>query len=240
MAAPAVDAAAQIQGVGRASSVAARGPDDWAGWLSGLILFAGLVDGDPAQAHVKWFAHYDLTHPPLPISEVVTPQFVYFFLASVFLVYGFFWFDRYVYCKRILDDVLRRFTVSEPTAFLIMRGAALVFFASVSAYGFFGEGFFLTPELKTDARWVPWVQLGIALWALDRRTVPLIGLGAASLFVAAAIQYGVFHMLDYLILIGISYYFLAAAVSSRCYGPRPKNGAIRPGPIRCSRAIPTC
>jgi hypothetical protein len=212
IAAPAVDAA-QIQCGGRHSSVAAPGPGGWARWLGSLILFVGLADGDPAQAHVKWFAHYDMTHPPLPIGEVVTPQFVYFFLANVFLVYAFFWFDRYVYRKRILDDVLRRFTVSEPTAFLIMRGAALVFFASVSAYGFFGQGFFLTPELKTDARWVPWVQLGIALWTLDRRTVPLIGVGAAALFVAAATQHGVFHMLDYLILIGVSYYFLAAAMS---------------------------
>ena len=213
IAAPAVDAAAQIHDVGRHSPVAARRPGGRTRWLSSLILLAGLVGSDPAQAHVKWFAHYDITHPPLPIGEVVTPQFVYFFLANVFLIYVFFWFDRYVYRKRILEDVLLRFTVSEPTAFLIMRGAAFIFFASVSAYGFFDQGFFLTPELKTDARWVPWVQLGIALWALDRRTVPLIGVGAASLYVAAVAKYGVFHMLDYLILIGVSYYFLAAAMS---------------------------
>jgi hypothetical protein len=125
----------------------------------------------------------------------------------------FFWFDRYVYRKRILEDVLRRLTVTEPVAFMIMRRAALIFFAAVSVHGMLGQGFFLTPELKTDQRWVPWVQLGTALSALHRRTVPLIGLGAISLFIAAVVQYGLFHMLDYLILIGVSYYFIASAMS---------------------------
>jgi hypothetical protein len=57
------------------------------------------------------------------------------------------------------------------------------------------------------------VRLGTALSALDRRTVPLVGLGAISLFIAAVVQYGLFHMLDYLILIGVSYYFIASAMS---------------------------
>ena len=70
------------------------------------------MESDFAHAHIKWFDHYDLNQLPLPIGEVVTPQFVYFFLGSVLLIYVFFWFDRYVYRKRILDDVLRRFTVS--------------------------------------------------------------------------------------------------------------------------------
>ncbi len=90
-----------------------------------------------------------------------------------------------------------------------------------------GQGFFLTPELKTDDRWVPWVQLAIALSALNRRTVPLIGLGAAVLFVAAVAQYGVFHMLDYLIVIGVSYYFLAAAMSDARLVDVPLRRALR-------------
>jgi hypothetical protein len=178
--------------------------------LGCLTLLAGAVGSGPAHAHVKWFSAYDLNQPPLPVGDVLTGQFVYFFLASVLLIYAYFWFDRYVFRKRILEDVLRRYTVSEPVAFMIMRTAALVFFAAISGYGMSGDAFFLTPELKTDQRWVPWVQLGIALCALHRRTAPLIGLGIAVLFVAAAHQYGIFHLLDYLILIGVAYFFLAA------------------------------
>src|SRR5262249_45471093 len=125
---------------------------------------------------------------------------------------AFFLLDRYAYRKRILEPVLQRFIVNEQTSFLILRGAACIFFAAVSVYGFMGNGFFLTPELKTDSRWVPFLQLGIAACALHPRTVPLIGLGMAVLFVAAVAQYGVFHLLDYLILIGVAYYFFAASI----------------------------
>lgn len=175
-----------------------------------MVLLAGLSVGPPALAHVKWFSEYDLNQPPLPIGDVLTGQFVHFFLASVLLIYVFFWLDRYVLRKRILEDRLRRYTVTEPVAFGIMRGAAFVFLAAVSAYGFVVQGFFLTPELTTGQRWVPWMQAGMALCALDRRTVPLIGVGLAGLFIAAAGRYGIFHLLDYLILLGVSYYFLAA------------------------------
>jgi hypothetical protein len=188
-----------------------RRPATLARCLSGLLLLAS--PSGSAQAHVKWFSEYDLNKPPLAVGEVLTGQFVHFFLSSALLIYAFFWFDRYVFRKRILEDVLRRYTVSEPVAFMIMRCAALVFFAAISAYGLSGDAFFLTPELKTDHRWVPWLQLGIALCALHRRTVPLIGLGIAGLFVAAVEQYGMFHLLDYLILIGVAYFFVAVVMS---------------------------
>jgi hypothetical protein len=166
-----------------------------------------------AQAHVKWFAEYDLTKPPLPVGEVLTGQFLYIFLISVVWMYGFFWLDRYVLRNRVLEDTLRRYTVSEPAAFVIMRLAALIFFAAVGVYGISGNEFLLTPELKTDYRWVPWLQFGMSLCALHRYTVPLIGLGIAILYITAVAHYGIFHLLDYLILVGASYYFLAAATS---------------------------
>src|SRR5262249_30279930 len=120
------------------------------------ILGAAAVLWPPsAHAHVKWFAEYDLNEPPLPIGDVLTGQFVYCFLVSVAAIYAFYWIDRYLYRKRILEDVLRRYIISEPVAFIIMRGAAFVFFAALAAYGLAGKAFFLTPELKTDLRWVP-------------------------------------------------------------------------------------
>ena len=56
----------------------------------------------------------------------------------------------------------------------------------------------------------------MSLCALHRYTVPLTGLGIAILYVVATTQYGIFHLLDYLILVGVSYYFLAVPMS----GPR--------------------
>jgi hypothetical protein len=178
-------------------------------WVLALILGGS----NPVLPHVKWFAEYDLNKPPLPIGEVLTGPFVYFFLFSVVAIYAFFWVDRYVYRKRILENVLKRYTMSEPVAFMVMRAAAFVFFGAVSIYGFMGQGFYLTPELKTNQVWVPWLQLAMALCALHRWTVPLVAGGMAVLYVAAVAQYGAFHLLDYLILIGVLYYFLASPLA---------------------------
>ena len=163
------------------------------------VLLAGSLASRSAHAHIKWFADYDLTKPPLPIGEVLTRPFVTLFLASLVFIYAFFWVDRAVLRKGILEDVLRRYTLSEPRAFMIMRAAAFLFFASVGLYGFMVRPFFLTPELTTYALWIPGVQIGIALCALNRRTVPLIGLGMILLYSVATYQYGIFHLLDYVI-----------------------------------------
>ena len=185
--------------------------------LAGLLVLAVALATGPAQAHVKWFAPYDTSEPPLPIGEVLTGQFVYFFLASILLVYAFFWVDRFVLRHGILQQPLGRLTarVTEPAVFLVMRAAVFVFFAAVSLYGLRGAGFYLTPELRTDALWVPVVQLAIALSALNPRTAPLVGIGIGILYVAALAEYGLFHLLDYLIILGVAYYFLA----SRPAGP---------------------
>lgn len=178
-----------------------------------LLVLAAAAGPDVARAHVKWFAEYDLNKAPLPIGDVLTGQFLYFFLSSVLLIYAFFWVDRYVFRRRILEEALQRYTLSESAASMIMRCAAFFFFAAISAYGMYGHAFFLTPELKTDDRWVASMQLGLALCALYRRTLPLIGLGIVGLYVAALNQYGVFHLLDYLIFIGVAYYFGAALMA---------------------------
>ena len=180
--------------------------------LCGLLVVPVLAR--PAQAHVKWFAPYDMEKPPLPIGEVLTGQFVSLFLASVLVIYAFFWLDRYAARHQILDQRLRRFTISEPTAFSIMRVAAFLFFLAASTYSFAGQGFLLTPELKSGARWLPFIQVAIALCALHRATVPLIGVGMLGLYATAISRFGAFHLLDYLIVLGAAYYFLASRMVS--------------------------
>jgi len=53
-------------------------------WGCALALL--LAAADPALAHVKWFAQYDLTLPPMPIGDVLNKVFVGFFLFSVVAV----------------------------------------------------------------------------------------------------------------------------------------------------------
>ncbi len=173
------------------------------------IAFAALASL-PASAHIKWFEPYDLTKPMLPASDVLTKPFICCFLASVILIYGFFWVDRYVFRHGILEEALKRYTVSIATSFQIMRWSAFAFFTAVSCYGFSGHAFYLTPELKTDALWVPYLQALIALSALHPRSTPFIGGGALVLYFKAIGDYGMYHLLDYLIVPGLSYYFIAS------------------------------
>ncbi len=149
------------------------------------------------QAHVKWFVEYDVTKPPTPIGEVLDGTFVKMFLASVAAVYLFFLADRYIYEEGYLAEFDKKLRLFDNLANYIMRAAAsLFFFALFIWYLNFGTSFYLTPELRTNAGYVPWLHLVMALCALSRLTTPITGIGIFFLYVAAGVNYGIFHDLD--------------------------------------------
>jgi hypothetical protein len=79
----------------------------------------------------------------------------------------------------------------------------------------YGESFYLTPELRTPSSIVPWVHLAIAICVVSRYTVSFAGLGVFVLYILAGQTYGLFHMLDYLIFLGIGYFLLVVGTSSK-------------------------
>jgi hypothetical protein len=83
------------------------------------------------------------------------------------------------------------------------------------------EGILLTPELKTTATWVPWLQLAIAAGLIWRRTMPLSALGIAVLFALAVRQYGVFHLADYPVFLGLAAYLALVGLDRDLFGMRP-------------------
>lgn len=160
-----------------------------------------------SQAHVKWFFPYDLSEPPLPIGEVITPAFIYMFLVSTACIYAFFWVDRYFFRTDFMVKQLGGLRINEDQAFWIMRGSASLVFLALFVFGMMGSSFYLTPELATDNPIVSWAHLAMAAFALFRPTVPLAGVGIFALYGMAMRDYGVFHLLDYLIFVGIAVYF---------------------------------
>jgi hypothetical protein len=170
-----------------------------------------------AQAHVKWFFDYDVTQPPTPIGEVLDGIFVKLFLASVAACYLFFLADRYIYEEGILAEFDRKLKLFDNAANYIMRAAAGIFFLALFGWwaGGYGQSFYLTPELKTASTIVPWVQLAMALAVVSRYTVFLTGLGVFGLYIAAAAHYGIFHLLDYMIFLGIGYYLTVSATANK-------------------------
>ena len=170
----------------------------------------------PAQAHVKWFVDVHPSDAPRPIGDVLTePIFVSLFLLSVFAIYAFFWVDRWVLRKGLLaelDEQMKRLDIS---AIYVMRISVAIFFLSLGGWHWiFGSSFFLTPELRTNAFWVPWLQLALGLFALSRRTTALTGAGVLVLYLAAVVEYGIYHLIDYMIFLGIAYFLLVSGIPS--------------------------
>ncbi len=170
-----------------------------------------------AEAHVKWFFDYDVTQPPTPIGEVLDGTFVKMFLVSVVACYLFFLADRYIYEEGILAEFDKKMKMFDNAANSIMRVAAGVFFLALFGWWALGIGqsFYLTPELKTDSRIVPWVQLAMAFAVISKRTMFLTGLGVFAMYVAAAFNYGIFHLLDYMIFLGIGYYLTVSQIKTK-------------------------
>ena len=164
-----------------------------------------------AQAHVKWFVEFDVTKAPAPIGEVLNGTFVQMFLVSVVGIYLFFLADRYIYEGGYLAEFDKKLKLFDNLANTIMRVSAGIFFLSLFVwYLVYETSFYLTPELKTSAVYVPWLHLVMALSVLSRRTMFIAGIGIFFLYLAAARDYGIFHILDYLIFLGIGYYLTMA------------------------------
>ena len=171
----------------------------------------------PASGHVKWFFEYDVTKPPTPIGEVIDATFVRLFLISAVACYLFFLADRYIYENGYFAEFDQKLKKLDNAASYIMRAATGVFFLSLFGWWALGYGwsFYLTPELLTDSPIVPWVHLLIAVCVISRRTVFVSGLAIFGLYFAAGFEYGLFHILDYLIFLGIAYFLTISQAKSQ-------------------------
>ncbi len=170
-----------------------------------------------AEAHVKWFFDYDVTKPPTPIGEVLDGTFIKLFLISVLACYVFFLIDRYIFEEGLFEDLDRSLKRLDNAGRAIKRAAAGIFFLCLFGWWAlgYGESFYLTPELKTPSAIVPWVHLAIAICVVSRYTVAFAGLGVFVLYILAGQTYGLFHVLDYLIFLGIGYFLLVSGTSSK-------------------------
>jgi hypothetical protein len=175
-----------------------------------IVLACRAVD---AHAHVKWFADHDVTKPPLPIGDVLTGTFTWCFVVAVACVYGFVLVDRYVYRRRYLAALDHRLRRLDAFSIRVIRLTGSVFFLSLWAWHVgFGTSFFLTPELKTALAIVPWLHLAAALCLLSRATTPIGGICVFVLYTAAVQAYGLYHMLDYVVFLGLGYFYLVSHV----------------------------
>jgi hypothetical protein len=178
---------------------------------------ASLAATSEAQAHVKWFCAYDVAGQPQGLEQVLCANFEGLtVLALVCLMFGCL--AEGTPLGGALLNALDRVTARIRTdTELLVRATLGFFFVSLWELG----GIILTPELKTDVAWIPWFQLALAGCLIWRRTMPLTGLGIVFLFSFATAQYGVFHLADYPIFLGVAVYLICRGLDLAPFGLRP-------------------
>jgi len=209
-------------GVTRAQSRAAKVVAVAACLPIGAILFASI-----AHAHVKWFVTCEPSENPIPLQAVLTERFWLFSALFIALFY--------VACQAeqtAVGALLTKF-VDRATAFLreradfLLRAVAAVSFSLLWVDG----SVVLTPELKGSAFWLSAIQVLIPIFLVARSTLPAAAAGIIVLYGCGVASYGLFHMLDYPIFLGLAVYFALSVT------PNPKVRAFRRNCLRWSVAL---
>ena len=179
-----------------------------------LALLAGTSS---ASAHVKWFCAYDVAGQPRGLEQVLCTNFEWLTgLALMCLMFGCL-VEGTPLGTALLNALDRVTTRIRTDTELLVRATLGFFLVSLWDLG----GIILTPELKTDASWISWLQLAMAACLIWRRTMPLTGLGLAFLYGFATAQYGFFHMADYPVFLGVAAYLVLSGLGISPLGLRP-------------------
>jgi hypothetical protein len=179
----------------------------------GLIL----ICSQEASAHIKWFCAFNVAGQPRGLENVLCPDFELLTATALLTLLCGYLVEMSV-IGEALQAALNRVTSGlRDNTDVLMRAACGFFFVALWTKG----GIILTPELTTSSPIIPWIQLGMAACLIWRRTLPIAGLGIAGLFSLAVYQYGVFHLMDYPIFLGIAAYLALVGLQRDFLGLRP-------------------
>lgn len=179
--------------------------------LSRALLAALALLPVPAAAHVKWFQPYEVAAPPVPIAT--TLGLPAFWLAAALVLLAFLatmLVERGALGPRVLAGLDRVTAPLTARADRFLLWVLTAFFVSLFAIG----GTYLTPELRTDAEWVPWLHLLIALLLAFRRARPAAALVIVGIWLLTIREYDLFHLFDYLALgLGVAGFLVLSGVT---------------------------
>lgn len=191
-------------------------------WLPGTAaLGAGLclnvAGATSASAHVKWFCAFDVAGSPLGLGEVLCENFEKLVVLSLMALVVGALLERTILGDALMRSLDRATAWARANTELMFRAVCGGFFVALWATG----GIILTPELTTTSTAISWFQLAIATGFLWRRTMPLSAAGIVVLFGIATVQYGVFHLADYPVFLGVAAYLALTGLQRDLFGIRP-------------------
>ncbi|MEM8923515.1 MAG: DoxX family membrane protein [Actinomycetota bacterium] len=169
------------------------------------IMTVGLVVATEqgAGAHVKWFSNFDFRDPPRTLGEVIDVGFLAL-LALAAVVIGALpavdrWLETIAPYQAVNEWLNDRRHYSIDVVRYSMAAVLLITWANEAL---------LTPELAEPIEWVGWLEFWLAIALLSGRGNQVAGVGLFVLWAIGVYQYGAFHMLDYLHVLGIGGFLL--------------------------------
>ena len=185
--------------------------------IGSLTFAACLALPSSAYAHVKWFCAFDVAGQPVGLENVLCPDFELLMMVAIAgLSFGALidFSGAGPFFSRALDRITE-WPRAETERILAFVCSA--FFIAVATTG----GFLLTPELKTTSPLIPWLQLAIAAGFAWPKGRVFSAAGIVLLFAISIGQYGVFHLMDYPIFLGIAGYFILSSFELKPLGLSP-------------------
>ncbi len=161
-----------------------------------------------AVAHIKWFVEFNISDPPQSFASISnTFYYLNLLILSIWgviiaCVIDSLWCNKWGKFTFIRD----LFSHYDDIALNIARIGTGVFFVGIWLVG----NVILTPELFSDAWYVSYIQLSIAVAVLFRKGLLFAGVGILVLYAIAIDHYGLFHLLDYFTLVGLAVYFIVS------------------------------
>jgi hypothetical protein len=174
----------------------------------------------PAAAHVKWFnADYCVSCQPDMLDHVFDHQWAWLWVLFGLVSLCVFVIDRLCgdSADRWFDQIVQHFQVRPEDYLRVGLGVFLLCLWTQ-------PGILLTPELRTSDPAISWFQLALAATTLSWRTTWIASCGVFALFGLALEEYGLFHLLDYPIFLGIAVYL--AIHSLRFPSLKPFAGSV--------------
>ena len=171
----------------------------------GLLSIALMLSCLTAQAHMKWFGHFDLTADPIPLSDILNTPFLILLALATSTVFLVSVIDQ-SWRVQSAHVFLKRFLLPQRDyATLLIRISTGIFF-----FGLWLQGtMILTPEItRSNEILIDAVQLTIAAATLCSRLCYVAGLGIFFLYGYGIYLHGSFHLLDYLFFVGFALYLI--------------------------------
>lgn len=182
-----------------------------------LALLAWLSLAGSASAHVKWFCAYNVAGDPVVLANVLCPDFEWLVGVSLLALMTGCLLEPTDLGRAMLRSLDRATAPVYAHTETMFRAGTAFFFIAIWAIG----GIILTPELKADSVWIGAIQLGIAAGMLSRRTMPWAAAGIAVLFAIALWKYGLFHLADYPVFLGVAAWLALTGLQKDFFGARP-------------------